>query len=202
MREVAEDGVRASPANRLGGEVEVIIVEHDPRRTIAPRNLRQHRVSERPVERHVALAPRAHGRGVDHGPLGEVPELVLQEPEQGVGDDVVGPLEDRSRHRREAEPHRLVGHGPVQGGRTVRRTPIRFAHGRCHPGERHVAADLRQRGDHAAGPAPGPKGPVRQGAEAYRPSIGSQDQSTVAQEPLGGRLERAVLMVVPCDHGP
>src|SRR5437899_2559358 len=82
--------VRASSTNRLGGEVEVVVVQHDPRRTVAARNLRQHRAGKRAVELYVALAPGAHGGRTDHWALRKVPQLMLQEPEQRIGDDVIG----------------------------------------------------------------------------------------------------------------
>ena len=100
-------------ARRRGGRissapVEVVVVEHDPRLAVATRLAP--RIAEAKAS-FIATYPRSQARrvaGVDDRPLGQVPHLVLEEPEQRVGDDVVGLLVDAALGRHESQPHLLV----------------------------------------------------------------------------------------------
>ena len=119
-------------ARRIGSaaRVEVVVVEHDPRPAIAAR-LGQHGARERLVHGHVSALPGTHDAGVDDRPLGQVPHLVLQEPQERVGDHVVGGLVDRALDRCEPQADRVVAAGQpraaASGSAAARRSPSLIA---------------------------------------------------------------------------
>ena len=86
--EVVEEGVRTLVADHPGGRVEVVVVEHH-QRPLTPLDLTQHRPGDVPVDRLVAEVPGVELLLADVRRVGEVPEVVLDEPEDRVGDHVV-----------------------------------------------------------------------------------------------------------------
>ena len=79
---------RAGPHDR-GDSVQVVVVDdHDPAAAVVAQ-LVEDGFAEQSVDRQVALAPGVELVLADVGMAGEVPEVVLDEPEDGVGRDVV-----------------------------------------------------------------------------------------------------------------
>ncbi len=179
---MAEDRAWAGAADRLGGEVQVIVVQHDARLSVAA-GLGHDLAREGVVEGDVASVPGAHRGRVDDRPLRQVPHLVLEEPQEGVGDDVVGLLVHRSLDRCESQADRLVvaerssDQPRVRGG-----AAIALAHGGGDPGDRHALADVAEGGDEAARSATRPQRAVGRGREGHRASVGRDDQPPVSEE--------------------
>jgi hypothetical protein len=182
VREVADDRARPQAADRLGGAVQVVVVEHDPRPAVAA-GLSDDCRSEGLVHGHVPTLPGAQGAGVDDRPLGKVPHLVLEEPEEGVGDDVVGLLVDGALGRNEAQTDLLVGAGcGAHEARVGGCAPVTVAHGRRDPRHGDVVTDLAEGGDEAARPATRAQRAVRAAREGHRPAVGGNDQAAVTEQ--------------------
>ncbi len=86
--EVVQEGVLALGADHPWGGVEVVVVQHH-QRPLASLDLAQHRLSDVAVDRLVAVVPGVELVLADVGSVGEIPEVVLDEPEDRVGDHVV-----------------------------------------------------------------------------------------------------------------
>jgi hypothetical protein len=86
--EVAHSRLGDASADEARSDVEVVVMEEDGRLRLA-RELLDDSVRERPVDRQVAVRPGLVEAVVDVRRLDESPEIVLREPENGVGDDVV-----------------------------------------------------------------------------------------------------------------
>ena len=99
--EVADDGARPAP-DEGRRQVQVVVVHHDARLRVVA-GLGQRGARKCLVDGDVAVVPGAQRGGVDHRPAGQLPHLVLQEPERRVGDDPVGGLVLRPLDRREAQ---------------------------------------------------------------------------------------------------
>ena len=76
-------------ANEPGHAVHLIVLHEHDRRFVGALHLGEHAVGDEPVHLHVAVLPRPVDRLVDDRFAGEVPEVVLDEPEQRIRDDVV-----------------------------------------------------------------------------------------------------------------
>ena len=88
--------------------------------------LAQRRLREGAIDDHVAVVPGTEGRGIQHGAFGQVPHLVLQEPEQRVGDDAVGGLLRAIARRRPGAAAHLpaaVRRSARDGSAATRRSP-------------------------------------------------------------------------------
>ena len=86
--EVVQEGVRVGRADRLGGRVEVVVVEHhDPVGVLV--ELPVDGVGERLVGGEVAVLPGVQLLPPHVRRVAQVPQVVLDEPEHRVGDDVV-----------------------------------------------------------------------------------------------------------------
>ncbi len=86
--EVVEKGVGTLGADHPGRRVEVVVVQHH-QRPVAPVDLAQHRLGDVAVDCLVAVVPGIELLLADVGRVGEVPEVVLDEPEDRVRDHVV-----------------------------------------------------------------------------------------------------------------
>ena len=81
---------RGAPARTTGRHgVQVVVVhDHDPAVAVVA-ELVEDGLAEQAVDRQVAVAPGVELVLADVGVAGEVPQVVLDEPQHGVGDDVV-----------------------------------------------------------------------------------------------------------------
>ena len=196
--EVADQRARPALPDERRRQVQVVVVQHDARLRVVA-GLGQRGPREGLVDRHVAVVPGAQRGGVDHRPRGQLPHLVLQEPEQGIGDHAVGRLVHRSLDRREAQPH-LAGQRLVDQGRLVDAQPVAVAERRRQPGQRHVLADLRQGGHQAAAAASRPQAAIGPEAEGDRAAVGGDQQPAVAEQALR-RPGQQALPTLPRAHG-
>ncbi len=89
MDEELEDGVRLAIANHAGDEVEVVVLEHDDWLFVQRGGCFQDRVGEKLVDGDIACPPGIPGFRGDVRSTWGVPEVVLEEPEEGVADLVV-----------------------------------------------------------------------------------------------------------------
>ena len=70
-------------------QVQLVVLDQDEGRAVAGLRLTDDAVGEHPVDRHVTVPPGVAGGGVHHRLSREVPEVMLDEPEQRVADHVV-----------------------------------------------------------------------------------------------------------------
>ena len=89
--EVREQRIRCLLPHHARREVEVVVVEED-RRLGLGLELLEDRFREALVHARVALVPGVLKRDVDRRRVGQLPEVVLQEPQHRVRDDVVEPV--------------------------------------------------------------------------------------------------------------
>ncbi len=172
-RGVAEvHGVDVGPraGQRLGDQAEVEVLDEDHR--ALGRDL-----GDRGGERLVDLDVGVPGRppvAVDHRAAGLVVEAVMDEPQGGVGHDVVeGPVGVR-RDGQGPEPEALDVDHPLTG-----RLTVGVRHGRRHPhgvGAGHERADAR---DQAAGAPPGHQPTLLVVAEGDRAPVGHHHQGSI-----------------------
>ena len=83
-----EEDVGPRLADERRRRVEVVVVEHHERVVLAL-DRADHRLGEVPVHRHVALVPGVRLLLADVGRVREVPQVVLDEPQDRVRDHVV-----------------------------------------------------------------------------------------------------------------
>jgi len=84
-----QDSVWQFAPNQPGHQVEVIVMRKDEWTLPAPASLAHDLLGEELVHQAVALGPGALGRVVEHRSFRQVPQVMLHEPEQRVGDGVV-----------------------------------------------------------------------------------------------------------------
>jgi hypothetical protein len=96
--EVVEEGVRPRPPDQPRAGVEVVVVEHHHRLLLAL-DRPDHAVRDVVVDHLVALLPRVHLGLADVRRVGEVPEVVLDEPQDRVRDHVVEAVVGRGVRR-------------------------------------------------------------------------------------------------------
>jgi hypothetical protein len=87
--EVVEEGVLAAAAHPLGHQVEVVVLDHHGGPTAERLHLLGHRVGELVVHGHVPVLEGVALVPGDVGLVAQVPEVVLDEPEERVRDDGV-----------------------------------------------------------------------------------------------------------------
>ena len=154
-------------------DVEVVVVEEDGRARLAL-ELLEDGVGEGPVHRHVAVLPGA-AQVVARVVL-ELPEAVLDEPERGIGDDVVVEVVRGGLVRDEPQAvARAVAGGLLDGtlggdGAVLVRERAR------DPGDVVVRDERRERRHEPAGAAPRDARPGRVAPEGERTAIGDDDQ--------------------------
>ena len=105
MDEVLEEGVGARVADDRRGGVEVVVVEHHERLGLL-RDQAEHGVGDVAVDDRVAVGPGVGLLLADVRRVREVPEVVLDEPEDRVRDDVV---EAVVGHRLRLDHEHVVG---------------------------------------------------------------------------------------------
>jgi hypothetical protein len=89
MDEVLKDRIGKLATDESGNQVKVVIVREDQGTLAATACLANDLLGEELVDPTVSLVPGEVGTVVEHGGLGQVPEVVLNKPEQRVGDRVV-----------------------------------------------------------------------------------------------------------------
>ena len=88
VHEVVQEGVRARPADQAGQRVEVVVVDHHDR-LLGALQLLDDRLGEVFVDGVVAELEGLDLLAADVRRVGQVPQVVLDEPQHRVGDDVV-----------------------------------------------------------------------------------------------------------------
>ena len=167
-------------------------MQHDAWGSVAARLL-QDRGREGVVEGDVPAIPGAHDGRIDHRPLRQVPHLVLEEPQERIGNDVVGLLVDGAFNGRETQPYRVVTAGRLaQQLRIGRRAAIAFAHGRRDPRQWHVPADLSECRYQATRAAARTQRSIRRAGERDRPTVGGDDQPAIPEQRGRRRTQGAV----------
>ena len=89
MKKELDDGARKLLADEARHEVELVVVhQHERARRRAAREA-DHPGRHLPVDLDVTVGPSLVDAIVDHRLAGEVPEVVLEEPQHRIGDDRV-----------------------------------------------------------------------------------------------------------------
>ena len=86
--EVLQEGVRPRRADQTRARVQVVVVEHHQRPVLAV-DLAQHRLRDVAIDDLVAELPRVGLIAPDVGRVGQIPQVVLDEPQDRVRDHVV-----------------------------------------------------------------------------------------------------------------
>ncbi len=157
--EMQQQGIWACLPDGRRSEIQVIVLEqHDGPRP-RPRS-RCRGPAQLLVDHAVAVLPGVDQALVHPWLIGQLVQLVLKEPEEGVGDDVVvspvGIVADLHEAQRKVLPGQFRGDDLAQGsavvslsGQDLPRGPVRGVHGGTHPGDRREAPHLGQRGHQA-----------------------------------------------------
>ena len=182
--EVGEQRVGHSFPHDPRREVEVVIVEED-RRLGLGLELLGDRLREAFVDAHVAVRPGVLERDVDRGRVGQLPEVVLQEPEHRVRDDVVEPVVGRLVVRDQAQPHRGVAAEALLDHALSCHGAVFVAHRARDPGHVVVRDEPAQRRDEPAAAAPGHALAVL-ARVGDGPAVGDDDQLAAASWPSLG----------------
>ena len=173
---MVEEGVGPLGADHPRRGVEVVVVQHH-QRPLAALDLAQHRAGDVAVDRLVAEVPGVELLLADVGSVGEVPEVVLDEPEDRVGDHVVeavvgfGVAADQQHavvdavDRELGRAAALLGDGDVLVG-----------HRRGDPERVAVGDEAGEGGDQAAAAAAHRALPLLVALELRRPPVGDDDQ--------------------------
>ena len=132
--EVVQEGVRAGASHHARQRVEVVVVDHHDRALLAL-DLLDHRASEVFVDGVVAELKRLDLLAPDVGRVGEIPKVMLDEPQHRVGKDVVEavvglrvggpPGAPRTRRRRGSAPGRRARRGSGRPRRRAHSSPRR-----------------------------------------------------------------------------
>ena len=137
-------------------EVQVVVVEEDGRVGLARRARVDHGVGEASVDRDVAVVQAWWSAGSTSGAYGEVPEVVLDEPQHRVRDDVVVPVvrlrvvRDEPQPVRRAVARSLLDASPPASATT----PVLVGHRARDPGHVVVRDEAAQRRHEPAAAAP------------------------------------------------
>ena len=188
--EVVQEDVGAGPAHELGQRVQVVVVHHHDR-LLDLGDLLDHGAREVLVDDVVAELEGLDLVAADVGRVGEVPEVVLDEPQHRVGEDVVEAVVGVGVGLDEA--HQVVAAGrrahlerlPAVAARGAR---VVLAHRRGDPDRVAVRRQPAQRRDEAAAAAL--HRPV--GLEGDRPAVGDQHQTAAGHAHAGGAASPAV----------
>ncbi len=139
-------------ANRRRRQVEVVVLQQDHRRPAGTPRLVHHRLGEQLVHHRVPLAPGAVRLAIDVRRARGVPQVVLHEPEQRVGDHVVIALVGFRVGGHELQPVAEARPGLLdrRAVRLRRALAVACAHRRRHPDRVRQPADRAHRRHHAA----------------------------------------------------
>jgi hypothetical protein len=188
--EVVEEGVGTLCADHPGGGVEVVIVQHH-QGVLPAVDLGEDRLGDVLVDGLVAVVPGVDLLPADVRRVGDVPEVVLDEPEDRVGDHVVEAVVGVGVAAH--QPHPVVD--PVQllfdrFARLVRHRDVLVGHRRGDPERFAVGDESGQRGDQAAAAATDGALAALVALELERAAVGDDDQRRRAHaaETKGYRL--------------
>ena len=192
--EVLEPHLGHALAHHPRHQVELIVLDQDERRAVARLRLPDDAVGEHPVDRHVAVPPGVAGGGVHHGLPREVPEVMLDEPEQRVADHVV--VEVVGLGAGLDKRHPVVGpiRRPQLGGIAAsgEAAILLVARGRDPEGV-GLGGERRERRHQPSGALDQPFGTPEQRIRRFqhqRGPVGDDDRPHMTQQPAGVGFER------------
>ena len=174
--EVVQEGVGPLGADHPRGGVEVVVVEHH-QRPLATLDLAEDGLGDVAVDGLVAVVPGVQLLLADVGSVGEVPEVVLDEPEDRVGDHVVeavvglGVAADQQHPVVDPVDRELDWPAALLGDRDVL-----VGHRRGDPERLAVRDEAGKRRDQAAAAAPHGALAGLVALELRRPAVGDDDQ--------------------------
>ena len=178
--EVVQEGVRAPLADHPRRRVEVVVVQHH-QRVVPAVDLGDDGVGDVAVDRLVAVVPGVALLLADVRRVGEVPEVVLDEPEDRVGDHVVeavvGGRVAADHADAVVDPVELELDRPALG--LLGDGDVLVGHRRGDPDRVAVGDQPREGGDEAAAAAPQRPLTVLAALELQRPPIRDDDQGRV-----------------------
>ncbi len=194
VHEMREDDVGAALPDQFGDEIEVVIVQHHQRTAAALLYLASDGIGERLVDADVAVLECVTLAPADIRGVAEFIETVLDEPQQGIGDDAV---EVVVRERIGLDEPNLeaafgVGFGDLWLGRHryvqagvfvfARDDDVFVGAGRTDPhGVVELAREADQRRDQATGPPTGRAG--RHPLRRRRPALDGTERRPVPRTP-------------------
>jgi hypothetical protein len=175
---VGQHGLGSLSADEPRRRVEVVVVEEDRRVRLAL-ELVEHGLGEVPVDGDVPLLPRVVERLVDLGRRGQAPQVVLHEPQDGVGDDVVVPVVRSRVVGDEPQPIRraVLCHlvqCPVL--RFLGGSAVLLGHRARDPRHLMPRDESAERGHEPPAAAPGDAKPVLAAGEGDGTAVGNDDQ--------------------------
>jgi len=159
-----------------GCRVQVVVVDHHDGIGTRLEGL-DHGVGEQVVGHHVALRPRREFLLADVRHVRQIPQVVLDEPQHGVGDHVVVALVDLRLHHHEASRR---GRARLRDGKRAVRLggdpPVAVLDGRRYPQHRHDVDESRERGHEPAPGAHHARAALPVVDEAHRAPVRNQDE--------------------------
>src|SRR5581483_1096619 len=125
--EVEDGGFRQALSHVGGGQIEVVVLQHDVGSGAAA-GCFDNGLGEGLVDADVAVVPGLVDRTADVRGTGGVPHEMLQEPEQRVGEGVIEALVDGARHLHEVDVDLRIRQLHGAAGQ-LRGAPVAFRHG-------------------------------------------------------------------------
>ena len=174
-----EEEVRAGATQDLGRAVEVVVVEHHHR--VVRLNLVEHGACQVLVDGPVALLVCGHLLAADVGRVREVPEVVLDEPQDRVGDHVVELVVGDGVALHEPQPVADSVQLAVEAATAVAAAHLHVGvgHRRRDPQGVPMVDEPGERGDEAAGAPPCLELAAIVTLERRRPAVGDKDEREV-----------------------
>ena len=194
--EVEDGGAGDLFADAGGGQVEVVVLEEDEGRLRVVLSLGGDGVGDRLVDGDVAALPGLVDGAADVGRARRVPHVVLEEPEQGVAEDVVVPLVDVAGHDDEADVDLVIGELEEAAVGLFGGAAVAVGHGGGDPGGGEEAGGGGEGGDHAAAAAAADEGAVVLDAELQGAAVAGDDQAALRQHLLAEVLQPLELAAV------
>jgi hypothetical protein len=186
MDEVVQEQVRAQLADEGRGEVEVIVLQEHDGLAWGRRCGGHHLFSEESIDCNVSLVPGLPGLVVDVGRARSIPKIMLQEPEQGIGDPVViamvgfGIGNDEAKSETRQIRYREERFSPLP--HLLRDDAISGSHRAGHPnGVGEACCGAHGSNDSACAPLRGDLAIVGL-VELDRPAVGDDDQGRALEE--------------------
>ena len=180
-----QERVGTRPADQRRQRVEVVVVDHH-HRVLDALDLLEHRPREVLVDGVVAELERLGLVAADVRRVGEIPQVVLDEPQHRVGDDVVEAVVGLGVGGDELDLV-LAAVGGADRERpavvALGDLDVLVGHRRGDPGHLAVGGQAGQRGDQAAGPALD----LAVGLEGHRAAVGDEHERRVGS----GHRQRA-----------
>jgi len=188
-----QDGVGQLAPNQARYQVEVIVVREHERPLAAPARFAHDLLGEELVDQAVALGPGSVRAVVEHRRFRQVPQVMLHEPEQRVGDGVVvevvgqpwrvDPAHLESRAVGRLDHHRFAAVAQLELALEAV----------AHAGDPDRPGRLGQSGEPGHQPARATHEPLpigRIGRQLHRRPIGGHDRIEVPQEAPGVLFDR------------